>query len=116
MLLLLLPGQAEAAAIFFRFAATLAVLPAALILALCMLPIDWRVAVANLLVDVTAETAPPGAWTLRQFVPLASDARGGQAPGLAHSAIYEDERAIGAIVEWIRSSAPSLDPGRTASL
>lgn len=116
MLLLLLLGQAEAAAIFFRFAATLAVLPAALILALCMLPIDWRVAVANLLVDVTAETAPPGAWTLRQFVPLASDARGGQAPGLAHSAIYEDERAIGAIVEWIRSSAPSLDPGRTASL
>ena len=109
MLLFLLLGQAEVAAIFFRFAATVAVLPAALILALCMLPIDWRVAVANLFIDVTAETAPPGAWTLHQFVPRKADARGGEAPGLAHSAIYDDERAIGAIVEWILASGPSND-------
>ena len=99
----LLLGWIGPATSVLRLIASLALVPAAAALALCTLPIDWRVALANLLVDVTTEAAPAGAWTMHQFVPERAEAAGQAAPGLAHSAIYEDERAIRVIVDWIRS-------------
>ena len=100
--ILLLLGWISTATIVFRLAATLALLPAALVLAVCMLPIDWRVALANLLIDVTVEVTPEGRWEVHQFVPQSSAVEGTGAPGLAHSAIYDDERALATIVQWIR--------------
>lgn len=108
----LLFGWTAAAADLFRFIAALGLVPAALLLAVCMLPFDWRVAMANLLVDVTAEATPPGRWTVHQFVPAGTEVHNGGTPPMAHSAIYEDERAIDAIVEWVRSR-PGAGPRRT---
>lgn len=96
-------GWTQGPAVYLRFVAALALVPAALLLALCMVPFDWRVAMANLLSDVTAEATPPGKWTVHQFVPMGSEAHDGGPPPMAHSAIYDDGRAIDAIVEWIRS-------------
>jgi hypothetical protein len=39
---------------------------------------------------------------MHQFVPRESKTEGSDAPTLAHSAIYDDERAIRAIVDWVR--------------
>lgn len=102
---LLLLGWIEPATVFLRFIASLALVPAALALAVCMLPLDWRVALANLMVDVTVEAAPPGAWTIHQFVPEPTQSEQGQAPGLAHSVVYDDERVIRVIVDWMRHAA-----------
>jgi len=102
---LLLIGAVKTAAAIFRFFATLALVPAAIALAVCMVPIDWRVALANLLVDVTVETAPPGRWTTLQLVPSpveAGEGDQGKTPGFAHSVVYDDEQAIRAIVDWIK--------------
>jgi hypothetical protein len=98
----LLLGWIGPATSLLRLIAALALVPAAAALALCTLPIDWRVALANLLVDVTTEAAPAGMWTMHQFVPERAEAAGQAAPGLAHSAIYDDERAIRVIVDWMR--------------
>lgn len=105
----LLLGWVDTATGVFRFIASLALVPAALALAVFMLPIDWRVALANLLVDVTAETAPPGSWTMVQVVPERAEREQRAAPGLAHSIVYEDERALRAIVEWILQRAHDTD-------
>lgn len=113
--LFLLFGWVGAATVIFRFIALLALVPAAFALALCMLPFDWRVALANLLVDVTAETAPPGTWTMHQFVPEKPQPGSQTTPGLAHSAIYDDERAIRTIVDWIRNAGSQVPARATDS-
>jgi hypothetical protein len=101
MSLLLLIGWIGPATALFRLAASIPLLPAALVIAVCMLPTDWRIAVANLLIDVTPEPTPAGAWQIHQLVPRPSAGAGPAVPGLAHSAIYDDDEALREIVGWI---------------
>lgn len=98
----LLLGLTGPAAIGIRFLASMVLVPAALILAVCMIPVDWRVGLANLLVDVTVEPAPPGKWQIHELVPGPSS----ETPDLAHSVLYRDPDALQDIVRWI-AGAPA---------
>jgi hypothetical protein len=62
----------------------------------------WQLAVANLEVDVSAEATPPGDW---RVVTLAGAHAFGDdgAATLTHSALYDDERAIERIGDWVQS-------------
>lgn len=100
---LLLLDWSGPAAIGIRFVASMALVPASLILAVCMLPIDWRVGVANLLVDLTVEPAPPGTWTFCEVLPTPS----AETPDLAHSVLYRDRDALQDLVSWIDSTGPA---------
>lgn len=79
----------------------------AMLLATVMLPslllvfYGWQLAAANLEVDVSAEATPPGEW---QVVTLLGSQRFGAAgtAALTHSALYDDERALQRIGDWVQ--------------
>lgn len=86
----------------FRILVSFLTWPTIVILSLFLvLPFGLDVAVANILLDVTAETTPPGSWTVHMFpAPTARELGRDDVP-LMHSVVYENPRALAFIADWI---------------
>ena len=72
------------------------------LLSILMLPFGWQVAVANILLDVTAETTPPGCWEVQLIEAPASEELEVAAPPLMHK-VYENPRVQETLCEWIET-------------
>jgi hypothetical protein len=66
------------------------------------------VALANILLDVTAETTPTGSWTVHMFQAPTARELGTNAVPLMHSVVYENPHALAFIAKWM---APEELPG-----
>jgi hypothetical protein len=64
----------------------------------------WQAAVANVLLDVTAETTPPGSWEIHLMEPPTREEIGGPVPPLMHK-VYENPRVQRKLSEWIETRA-----------
>jgi hypothetical protein len=73
---------------------------------LLVLPFGWQVALANLLLDVTAETTPPGSWEIHLIEPPTSEEIGAPVPPLMHK-VYENPRVQRKLGEWIETLGSS---------
>jgi alpha/beta hydrolase family protein len=62
-----------------------------------VLPIGMGAVLGALVYEVTVEPVPPGAWKLHQIEP------GGEIAGIMHSSVYESDRSLDALSEWINS-------------
>src|SRR5262249_45360371 len=79
----------------YSYLVAFSVLPLAILVTLILaLPVGPGRACRNLILEVNAESAPPGDWLVHQLPPqLQSASRDNPAvPGLVHSAIYDDDR------------------------
>jgi hypothetical protein len=61
------------------------------LLSILMLPFGWQAAVANIFLNVTAETTPPGSWEIHLIEPPTSEEIGAPVPPLMHK-VYENPR------------------------
>jgi hypothetical protein len=85
--------------------------PVMLILFVTSLALGPKFALANLYLDVSVEATPVGQYDVILMVPQAAgdpDTPG----GMLHSALYDDERAIKTICEFIAARVDSLAPLR----
>jgi len=69
---------------------------------LLVLPFGWQVAFANILLDVTAESTPPGSWEIHLIEPPTSEEIGGPVPPLMHK-VYENPRVQTKLGQWIET-------------
>jgi hypothetical protein len=67
---------------------------------LLTLPFGARLAQFAPLLDISAEAAPPGVWTILQLPPSKKS-------GLFHSSTHEAPEAASAVARWISNSAPA---------
>src|SRR5262245_25972053 len=74
------------------------------LLSILMLAFGWQAAIANILLDVTAETTPPGSWEIHLIEPPTSEELGVPVPPLMHS-VYENPRVHRKLSEWIETLA-----------
>jgi hypothetical protein len=89
-----------------RLAVAVLTWPIILLLSLFLvIPFGWEVAVANVLLDVSAEATPLGAWTVHTVAPLTSGEIDSDEIPLVHSAIYDNPHVIALISDWIRTRA-----------
>jgi hypothetical protein len=72
------------------------------LLSILMLPFGWQAAVANILLDVTAETTPPGSWEIHLIEPPTSEEIRAPVPPLMHK-VYENPRVQRKLGEWIET-------------
>jgi len=72
------------------------------LLSILMLPFGWQAAVANIFLNVTAETTPPGSWEIHQIEPPTSEEIGAPVPPLMHK-VYENPRVQIKLGEWIET-------------
>jgi len=63
--------------------------------------------IRSVLIEFSAEATPIGTWSVTTFDRHTADEQG-DASQLAHSALYEDERAIDYIAQWIIAKAGSI--------
>ena len=94
----------------FRFAIGMVVWPVLLLLSILLLPFGREVALANLLLDVTAETTPAGDWKVHLMEPPTTKELEKDAPPLINS-VYENPRVLELVSSWIASMAPGSRPG-----
>lgn len=99
--LCLLLGWTEVTTVFFRIATAAVVWPVIGLLSGFLLPFGREVAMANILLNVTAEPTPPGSWTVHLMEPPTSQELDASEVPLMHSVIYENSRALNLISEWI---------------
>lgn len=105
-LVLVIPfiGGVDFATALFRFAVSALIWPLILLLSVFLLPFGWRIALANVLLEVTAETTPVGrSWTVNLVEPPESNEPGKGARPLMHSIIYENPSALETVCDWIVS-------------
>jgi pimeloyl-ACP methyl ester carboxylesterase len=103
-LILIIPfvGGVDFATALFRFAVSALIWPIMLLLSVFLLPFGWRVALANVLLDVTAETTPIGrSWTVNLVEPPENNERRERARPLMHSIVYENPAALEIVCDWI---------------
>ena len=100
---LLFFGTPDIIALPIKVAVSFVLWPLVLVLSVLHLPFGWQVALGSVLLDVTAETCPPGTWTLHQLDPPGADGAGGRAPPLMHSVVYEHPDAVHLTCDWIGS-------------
>lgn len=97
-----LEGELELSLMTWHWLLAVCMLLAAILPSLLMVAYGWQLAVANIAVDVSAEAAPAGDWRVVTLQP--QHAVGDpSASTLAHSALYDDPRALAIIVEWVQS-------------
>jgi hypothetical protein len=75
--------------------------PVIVLLSVLLLPIGREVALANILLDVTAETTPPGSWMVHLMEPPTSEELGKDVLPLMHSVVYENSRVLEFVCDWI---------------
>jgi pimeloyl-ACP methyl ester carboxylesterase len=87
--------------------------PAILLLSLVLLlPFGWQVALANVLLDITAETTPPGSWRVHTIVPPTSRELDRDDVPLMHSVVYDNPLVLALVTEWIESACRAAAVGR----
>ena len=80
--------------------------PIILLLSLFLvIPFGWEVAVANVLLDASAEATPLGAWAVHTVAPLTSVETDSDDIPLVHSAIYDNPHVIALISNWMQTRA-----------
>jgi hypothetical protein len=83
-----------------RFISGILLWPTMVALSLLMvLPFGWQVAVANLFLDVSVDSTPVGTWSMHLVEAATSTELRRASPLLVHQ-VYENPRAIDALVEW----------------
>ena len=112
--LLLALGWVEIATVFFRLAASAVVWPVIFLLSVLLLPFGREMAVANILLDVTAETTPPGSWTVHLIAPPTSEELGKDVLPLMHSVVYENPSVLKLVCDWIASGGGEVMNGQKA--
>jgi hypothetical protein len=80
-------------------------IPFAIISSLSLLPIGLTVPLAGPYLDLTAETSPPGSWTVTHF---RSDR---ETTGLFHSAAYQNWDVLAFLAQWIKVRVPVESDG-----
>ena len=89
-----------------RLAVAVLTWPIILLLSLFLvIPFGWEVAVANVLLDASAEATPLGAWTVHTVAPLTSVEIDSDDIPLVHSAIYDNPHVIALISRWLQTRA-----------
>lgn len=78
-------------------------IPVTLVMSVPLALFGRELAIANLFLDVSAETTPPGSWSVH-LVPLSAPERSvdTNALRLSHSCVYDDASVLGLITSWIR--------------
>ena len=71
---------------------------------LLWLPFGWQIAVANVLLNVTAESTPLGFWEVHLVDPPTSRDLGVSVPHLTHK-VYENPNAHALIADWLATRA-----------
>ncbi|HSK29333.1 MAG TPA: hypothetical protein VLA17_05165, partial [Candidatus Limnocylindria bacterium] len=72
-----------------------------MVLSITLLPFGWQVALSNILLDITAETTPPGTWEVNQIVPTHGQVQAGHVKPLQHSVVYDDPDSLALICDWM---------------
>lgn len=85
----------------FRLGVSVLTWPTVFVLSLFLLPFGVEVAMANILLEVTAEAAPPGSWMVHMFEPPTSTEMGTDTVPLMHSVVYENPRVLAFVSDWI---------------
>jgi len=67
----------------------------------------FDVATRGAFLDVSAETTPPGRWSVHTIFPRPAESGG---PGLAHREPYENDEAIDTIAEWVSGGIGGAPP------
>jgi hypothetical protein len=103
-LALVIPFEGVDSVIFaYRAMTSPLIWPAIFLLFVLLLPFGWRVALSNILLDVTAETTPLGlSWTVHLI--RSSEKRQAvedRLPTLAHSSVYDDPLVLKVVCDWI---------------
>ena len=89
-----------------RVLAAAVIWPVVAVLMLVLTPVFGpSIAGANILLDVTAETTPLGAWTVHLFGIGSDDKGSNSGTEMQHSLIYDDEDVHKLIGDWIEESA-----------
>lgn len=101
----LLLGWVSGTTLFIRLMASAVVWPVVGLLSVLLLPFGWEVAMANILLEVTAETTPPGAWTVHLMEPPTAAELGRDVAPLMHSVVYENPRVLALLCDWIAGGA-----------
>ncbi len=71
-------GGIEAAAVPVQFLISAVLFAVIIVLSITLLPFGWQVALSNILLDITAETTPPGEWVVNQIEPTPSHVQDAQ--------------------------------------
>jgi hypothetical protein len=101
-------GCAGLVTVFLRTAIGAVVWPViALLSILLLLPFGVAVAMANILLDVTAETIPTGRWVVYLIKPPTSKELGRETPPLTHS-VYENRRVLACVSCWIKNRSRAV--------
>jgi hypothetical protein len=104
-------GRVGEATFYFRMAAESVVWPIIFVLSIFLLPLGWETAVANILLDITAETTPAGSWRIHLIEPPNREESGSDSFPLMHSVVYENPRVFQLIGDWIAQTSASTPPG-----
>ena len=93
-----------AAALIGRFLFAVIAAPFLMLIAVLGVSLGPELLAAGLLLQVTAETTPPGRWVVWQVGPNANGTDEGLSTGLMHSATYQDARALAILEAWFAAA------------
>jgi hypothetical protein len=82
-----------------------------IVLSIMLLPFGWQVALSNILLDITAETTPPGTWEVNQIEPTHSQVQAGDVQPLQHSVVYDDPHSHTLICNWMEHTEMTSPAG-----
>jgi len=109
-------GRTDAAAAPLEFVSYLLLFAVICALSVLLLPFGRQIALASVFLDVTAETTPPGEWTVHLLTEEPRLGRAGELQPLQHSMVYDNNEAIRRICDWIASTPRAQPRGTGASL
>jgi len=82
-----------------------------ILLSITLLPFGWQVALSNIVLDITAETTPPGRWEVNQIELSPRQVQAGDVQPLQHSVVYEDPRSLTLICDWMERTEMTSHAG-----
>jgi hypothetical protein len=109
-------GLVEHATFLFFLLASALMWPVIVLLSVPLLFFGWEVARANILLDVTAETTPTGAWTVHLVEPPTTEELGKDVPPLMHSVVYENPHVLRLLCDWIAEGSCVTATSGSASI
>jgi hypothetical protein len=84
-------------------------IPFGVVFALGLLPCGWTLPFAGPYLDLTAEPAPPGTWSVTQL-------HGDPGGELSHGRSHDDREAIGFVCDWLKDRLAATETGKPASV
>ena len=79
-------------------------MPLVVIVGTLLSPFGPELVWSSILLEITAEATPPGAWRIYQLPASATSSQ----PGLKHSMTYTDTLALAAISDWLLNTEPRV--------